>query len=239
MSNSFHLALPFVEAAQAQKHVTVNEAIRKVDALLHLSVLSRALPHPPEEVEEGARYIVGIGADDMWTGHEGEVAALIDGAWTFFTPRAGWRAFDEGAGSLLIHDGENWASVSDAGSCVISPAGAATTLTLIEGEHELELGSTSETSFLIPDRAVVLGVTGIVTETITGAISWKLGVADDPTRYGSGIGAMKDATVIGVSGTPCAYYGATPLRLTAEGGDFTGGKVRLAIHCLELTGPAA
>lgn len=239
MSNSFHLALPFVEAAQAQKHVTVNEAIRKIDALLHLSVLSRTLSRPPAELEEGARYIVGVGADGMWSGHEGEVAVLIDGAWTFFAPRAGWRAFDEGSGALLIYDGTNWSSVSGAGSGVVSPTGAATALTLIEGEHELEAGSTSETRLLIPDRAVVLGVTGIVTEAITGATTWKLGVADDPTRYGNSIGAMADATVIGVSGTPCAYYGATPLCLMAEGGDFTGGKVRLAIHCLELTGPFA
>src|SRR5690606_28487630 len=239
MSNSFHLALPFVEAAQAQKHVTVNEAIRKLDALLHLSVLTRTLSSPPEEPGEVARYIVGAGAGDAWSGHEGEVAALIDGAWTFFTPRAGWRAFDEEAGVLLLHDGANWSPISGAVSAISSPTGAATALTLIEGEHELNAGSTSDTSFLIPDRAIVLGVTGIVTEAITGATTWKLGVADDPARYGSGIGAMVDATVIGVSGTPCAYYGATPLRLTAEGGDFTGGKVRLAIHCLELAGPAA
>jgi hypothetical protein len=106
MSNSFHLALPFVEAAQAQKHVTVNEAIRKLDALLHLSVLTRTLSSPPEEPGEGARYIVGAEAGDAWSGHEGEVAALIDGAWTFFTPRAGWRAFDEEAGVLLLHDSE-------------------------------------------------------------------------------------------------------------------------------------
>lgn len=240
MSNSFHLALPFVEAAQAQKHVTVNEAIRRVDALLHLSVVSRALSLPPAEPVEGARYIVGGAAQGAWSGHEGEVAALIDGAWTFFTPRAGWRAFDEQTGVLLVHDGANWSPVSGAGgSGIFSSSGAATALTLIEGEHELEAGSTSETNFLIPDRAVVLGVTGIVTEAITGATSWKLGVADDPARYGNSIGAMADATVIGISSTPCAYYGATPLLLTGEGGNFTGGKVRLAIHCLELTGPAA
>lgn len=236
MSTSFHLGLPFLEAAQAQKHVTVNEALRRLDALLHLSVASRDLAAPPEEAEEGARYIVGAEAEDAWAGQEGKVAALIDGAWTFFAPRAGWQAFDEATGAMLVHDGTGWFAAG--GSGLTGASGAATALTLIEGEHELDEGGTSDTAFVIPDRAIVLGVTGIVTEAITGATSWSLGVADDPSRYGSGIGAMLDATVIGVSGTPVAYYGATPLRLTAAGGDFTTGRVRLAIHCLELTGPA-
>lgn len=237
MSNSFHLGLPFLEAAQAQKHVTVNEALRRLDALLHLSVAARNLVTPPEEAEEGARYIVGAEAEGAWAGHEGSLAALIDGAWTFFVPRAGWQAFDEATGTLLIHDGAAWSPAS--GSGLAGASGAATALTLVEGEHEVGEGSTSETAFTIPDRAIVLGVTGRVIEAITGATTWSLGVADDPARYGNGIGAMADATVIGVSGTPCAYYGATPLRLTAAGGDFTGGRVRLAIHCLVLTGPAA
>ena len=78
-----------------------------------------------------------------------------------------------------------------------------------------------------------------MTEAVTGAASWKLGVADDPARYGNSIGVAEGSTVIGPSGMPCAYYGATPVRVTAEGGDFSGGKLRLAIHCLELIGPVA
>lgn len=236
MSDTFHLGLPFLEAAQAQKHVTVNEVLRRLDALLHLSVASRTLASPPAEPEEGARYIVAAGAADDWAGHEGEVAALIDGAWTFFTPKAGWRAHDETDGALLLHDGASW-SPFPGGVSLAGASGAATSLTLVEGEHEVGTGASSDTSFVIPDRAIVLGVTGVVTEAITGAASWKLGVADDPARYGNTIGVSPGSTVVGPSATPLAHYGATALRVTAEGSDFTGGKVRLAIHCIELTGP--
>lgn len=234
MSDSIHLGLPFLEAAQAQKHVTVNEALRRLDALLHLSVVSRTLAAPPAEPEEGARYIVAADAEDAWEGHDGEIAARIDGAWMFFAAKAGWQAYDETAGALLFHDGMGWTLPASVGS-----SGAATAFTLVEGEHDVGAGPASDTSFVIPDRAIVLGVTGVVIEAITGASAWRLGVADDPMRYGNGIGAMLDATVTGVSSTPVAYYGATPLRVTAEGGDFTGGRVRLAIHCLELNGPGA
>ena len=42
-----HLALPFIMAAQAQKHVTMNEALRLLDGIVQLSVLDRDLTAPP------------------------------------------------------------------------------------------------------------------------------------------------------------------------------------------------
>lgn len=239
MSDSTHLALPFLEAAQAQKHVTVNEALRRLDALLHLSVISRSLPTPPETSEEGARYIVAAAPDGAWTGQAGKLAAFIDGAWMFFTPREGWRAWDETAAELLVYSDGAWSVPQGGGASPSSPHGATTRMSIVEGDHEMGTGASSETAFLVPDRAVVLGVTGRVIEAVTGAASWHLGVADDPQRYGNHIGAAPGSTVIGVSGTPCAYYGATPLVVSAQGDDFTGGAVRLAIHCLELTGPSS
>lgn len=238
MSDSIHLGLPYVEAAQAQKHVTVNEALRRLDALVQLSVASRSLSAPPDAPEEGARYIVAAEPAGAWTGHAGEVAGFIDGAWIFFSPGTGWRAWDEAAGELLIRSGGAWSAVGGAGGPA-SAHGATTRMTIVEGDHVLAAGTTSEPGFVIPDRAVVLGITGRVIDAVTGASSWHLGVAADPQRYGNYIGTAPDSTVIGVSGTPCAYYGATPLVVTAEGGAFTGGELRLAIHCLELTGPAA
>lgn len=229
MSDTFHLGLPFLEAAQAQKHVTVNETLRRIDALLHLSIVSRLTGPLPEEPAEGERYIA----------ETGEVAAFIDGAWISFTPKAGWRAWDEAAGALLVYDGHGWSPLAGGDDVsLFGASGAETRFTLVEGEHETGEGASSDTSFLIPDRAIVLGVTGIVTEAITGAASWKLGVADDPARYGNSIGVAEGSTVVGPSGTPCAYYGATPIRVSAEGGAFSGGKLRLAIHCIELAKPA-
>ena len=72
-----------------------------------------------------------------------------------------------------------------------------------------------------------------------GATSWNLGVADDPERYGNGIGVAEESTVIGISGTPVGYYGATPVKLSAVGGAFTGGIIRLALHYLAVSVPGA
>ena len=43
MSETVHLGLPVIAAAQAQKHVTHNEALRILDALVMLSVKDRDL----------------------------------------------------------------------------------------------------------------------------------------------------------------------------------------------------
>jgi hypothetical protein len=47
------------------------------------------------------------------------------------------------------------------------------------------------------------------------------------------------AWLLGELGTPTTYYAGGDLLLTAEGGDFTGGRVRLAVHYAQLAAPAA
>lgn len=44
MSGTTQLNLPYIAAAQAQKHVTHNEALRALDAIIQLSVLDRDGP---------------------------------------------------------------------------------------------------------------------------------------------------------------------------------------------------
>ena len=98
-----HLELPYLAAAQAQKHVTHNEALRRLDAIVQLAVLTRALASPPAAPVEGDRHIVAGGATGDWTGRSGYVAAWIDGAWTFFDPQPGWIAWVEAESRLLVY----------------------------------------------------------------------------------------------------------------------------------------
>lgn len=105
------LGLPYLAAAQAQKHVTHNEALRSLDALVQLAVADATLTDPPGSPAEGDRYIVPAAAAGAWAGHETDIAAFVDGAWAFFTPLAGWLAFDAGSSSVLVFDGSGWESV--------------------------------------------------------------------------------------------------------------------------------
>jgi hypothetical protein len=93
MDATSNLSLPFIVAAQAQKHVTHNEALRVLDAVVQLSVLDRDLTAPPVSPAEGARYIVAGSPTGAWAGHAGSIAAFQDGAWAFYAPEEGWRAW--------------------------------------------------------------------------------------------------------------------------------------------------
>jgi hypothetical protein len=234
MSDTARFAMPLLDAAQAQKHVTVNEALVRADALGCGRVEDRDRTEPPATPAEGRVHIVGAGATGDWAGHDGALALFLNGGWEFISPWGGCSVWVASERTRVTRQGGAWL----AGHAGGSPGGAATLMRVAEIDHALS-GSVSQTAPVIPDKAVVLGVTGRVTVQITGASSWSLGVPGSPDRYGSGYGTGAGSYAQGVTGQPQAYYGVTPLAITAQGGSFSGGKVRLAVHLLELSPPAA
>lgn len=108
METTPNLKMPYILPSQAQKHVTHNEALRSLDALLHLSVLSRQYSSPPVTAQEGARYLVAATAADMWQGQDGNLAAFMDGEWFFFTPLRGWIMHVADENALFVFDGNQW-----------------------------------------------------------------------------------------------------------------------------------
>ncbi len=112
MTSSTNLALPYIAAAQAQKHVTHNEAIRALDVIVQLSVLDRDLSEPPGAPADGERYLAASGASGAWAGKDLNIAAWQDGAWAFFAPREGWLVWVADEQSLLVWDGADWRSAA-------------------------------------------------------------------------------------------------------------------------------
>ncbi|GGH13959.1 hypothetical protein GCM10007036_12920 [Alsobacter metallidurans] len=113
MSDSMRLGLPYLAAAQSQKHVTHNDALQMLDGLVHCAVLERGRVAPPAAPVEGARYLLAAAATGAFAGQGGSVAAFDDGAWRFFQPRAGWRVFVIAEARLLVHDGAGWRDLDE------------------------------------------------------------------------------------------------------------------------------
>jgi len=107
-----NLSLPYIMAAQSQKHVTHNEAIRALDAIVQLSVLDRSLSTPPAAPAEGARYIIAAGPTGAWSGHAGKVAAYQDGAWMFYAPLEGWIAWVADENVAVVWSGSAWIALT-------------------------------------------------------------------------------------------------------------------------------
>ncbi len=118
MEQSPRLSLTYVMPAQAQKHVTVNETFRRLDALTQLAVLSRTINDEPAEPAEGDAYILPEDANGADWQHftPNNVAVFQDGAWTEISSVAGLRAWIIDEGGLAAHNGTAWTNVMSNGA---------------------------------------------------------------------------------------------------------------------------
>jgi hypothetical protein len=107
------LSLPYIMPAQAQKHVTHNEAIRLLDLMVQMTVADRTRSVPPDAPAIGARHIVGTSPAGDWAGQAGRIALREENAWAFFAPQEGWRAQVLAEGRDVVFDGTAWVAPTD------------------------------------------------------------------------------------------------------------------------------
>lgn len=108
MDQSPRLSLPYIMPGQAQKHVTHNEAVEALDALVQPVVASQSLATPPASPLEGEAFLVPSGALSIWAGHAGEIAAWQAGAWRFFDPAPGWQVYVADERTQYVFDAGDW-----------------------------------------------------------------------------------------------------------------------------------
>jgi hypothetical protein len=102
------LALPYLQPNQAQKHVTHNEALQILDAVVQLRVKQFALATPPDAPSAGDVLEVGPGATGAWAGQTGRLALWDGTGWQFLQPRDGWRAWDQTGRVLRVYGAGAW-----------------------------------------------------------------------------------------------------------------------------------
>jgi hypothetical protein len=98
-------------------------------------------------------------------------------------------------------------------------------------------GGSTNASVQMPANCIVLAVGARVVTAITGATSYEVGVSGNLSQFGSGLSISAGSTNYGLIG-PTAFYSATTLTITATGGSFSGGQVRLSIAYM-LANPSA
>lgn len=103
------LDLPFLLPSQAQKHVTHNEALRRLDLVVQLRVAGFDATTPPEAPDEGEMHALGANPVAAWAGQAHALAAWLDGTWHFVAPQEGWRAWGKSEQQLRIWTGSAWA----------------------------------------------------------------------------------------------------------------------------------
>ena len=103
-----NLSLPFIMPAQAQKHVTHNEAIELLDMIVQLALESVTQTAPPSDPAEGQAWAIPAQPVGAWTGQAGMIATWRGGGWLFVAPRTGWLAWVADNAALLVHSAGQW-----------------------------------------------------------------------------------------------------------------------------------
>ena len=210
-----HLLLPYILASQAQKHVTHNEALRLLDAIVQLSVLDRTRTAPPVSPADGDRHIVASGATGLWAGWDLNVAFWVDGVWMRLVPRPGWLAWIADEAVFAVWNGSSWdpvgepVDVSDAVFSLVNDAdptkkalfslsgittGTTRTFTLPNTSSELAILAGTQTFSGNKTFSGTLTASGTVTVSAAAAT---IGTATTTATYGMGTGA----TTTGVTKT--------------------------------------
>jgi hypothetical protein len=212
---STHLGLPYLLAAQAQKHVTHNEALRLLDSMVQLSVLDRTRTTPPASPADGDRHLVASGATGLWAGWDLNVAFWVDGVWMRLVPRPGWLVWIAAEQVFVVWNGSAWdpvgvpQDVSDAIFSLVNDAdptkkalfslsgittGTTRTFTLPNTSSELAILAGTQTFTGNKTFSGTLTASGTVTVS---AASASIGTATTTATYGIGTGA----TTTGVTKT--------------------------------------
>jgi len=96
------LGLPYLQPSQAQKHVTHNEALLRLDQLVQLRLSSFDATSPPVSPAPGDMHALGSSPTGAWAGQGGQLASWDGSAWQFVTPQEGWLAWDLTTAELRV-----------------------------------------------------------------------------------------------------------------------------------------
>lgn len=199
MDQTPRLSLPFIMPAQAQKHITHNEAIQALDALVQPTVESRILQAPPATPLEGEAYLLPAGATGIWAGHALELAAFQSGAWHFLEPAEGWQVFNKADATQLVFSAGAWMPLASLGAGLphlgvnttadatnrLSVAADASLLTHAGGGHQLKINKAAPS-----DTASVLFQTafsGRAEMGLMGDNQWRIKISPDGTNWTNAI----------------------------------------------------
>ncbi|MCX8017480.1 MAG: DUF2793 domain-containing protein [Rhodocyclaceae bacterium] len=91
-------------------HTEMSANLKRLGAIVGLSVLDRDLIAPPASPTNGDRYIIPSGATGAWSGKTGQIAVRIAGGWEYHAPQIGWLAWIADEGKLAAYTASGWSS---------------------------------------------------------------------------------------------------------------------------------
>ncbi len=129
------LRLAQLVSLQELNAVTWNEALAQLDALVDLCLSGQYVNTPPSSPSDGDAYLIGGAPTGAWSGQPYKIAVCLDGAWRFYTPFNGLRAYVTTTGAFIVYLNGVWTdwnslisanevSVGSAATCDLGATGA-------------------------------------------------------------------------------------------------------------------
>jgi hypothetical protein len=84
--------------------------LKRLGAVVGLSVIDRDLATPPDTPVDGDRYIVPAGATGDWSDRTDQIAVRIDGVWEYHTPQTGWTCFVADEDVISVYKTTGWST---------------------------------------------------------------------------------------------------------------------------------
>ncbi|MET3927230.1 DUF2793 domain-containing protein [Devosia sp. 2618] len=226
MDHTPRLTLPFIMPSQAQKHVTHNQAIQTLDALVQPVVENRTITTPPTTPLEGEAYLVPSGATGAWSGHTNEIAAYQSGAWSYLDPAEGWQVYVKANKTHYVFDTGAWVPVASLGAGLVrlginttadttnrlAVAAAATLLNHAGNGHQVKINKAT-----VSDTASLLyqsNFSGRAEMGLAGDDNWRLKVSADGTAW---INALTVNASTGATTVAATFRPATDNAMTLGG----------------------
>lgn len=82
--------------------------LKRLGAVVGLSVKDRDLTTPPASPANGDRYIVPAAATVDWAGKTHQIAVRRNGVWEYYLPEVGWLAYIEDEAVLCAYKSAGW-----------------------------------------------------------------------------------------------------------------------------------
>lgn len=114
------LGMDELEPAQSQPEVTVDKALRTLEAAISIDVIDKDLTTPPASPTSTARYIVPpVGATGAWAPFGNKIVYLQGTTWAALTPRIGWIVYVVDEDERYEWDGTDWIIFEAGGSIAV------------------------------------------------------------------------------------------------------------------------
>jgi len=106
--------LPLLAPGQAHKEVFHNEALSRLDILVHPS--AQAIVDDPSSIDQpvvGQCWIIGPNPVGLWAGRAAKIAAWTSGGWQFILPVPRMRLFLIQDDGMVIYENGGWTALPD------------------------------------------------------------------------------------------------------------------------------